>query len=43
MNTWRVEWAAGGRTLAEAKIQIGMFQGHALSPLQFIIAMMSLN
>ena len=42
MKTCRVELTAGGR-LAEAKIQRGTFQGDALSPLLFIIAMMSLN
>ena len=34
---------AGGRRLAEANIQRGIFQGDALSPLLFIIAMMPLN
>ena len=34
---------AGGRTLAEAKIQKGIFQGDAQSPLLFIIATMPLN
>ena len=43
MKTWRVELAAGGRRLGEAKIQRGIFQGDALSPLLFIIAMMPLN
>ena len=43
MKTWRVELTAGGRKLAEAKIQRGIFQGDALSPLLFIIAMISLN
>ena len=43
MQTWRVELAAGGRSLAETKIQRGIFQGNALSPLQFIIALMPLN
>ena len=43
MKTWRVELTAGGRRLAEAKIQRGMFQGYALSPLLFIIAMIPLN
>ena len=33
MKTWRVELTAGGRSLAEAKIQRGIFQGNALSPL----------
>ena len=43
MKTWREELTAGGRSLAEAKIQRGIFQGDALSPLIFIIAMMPLN
>ena len=43
MKTWRGELTAGGRRLAEAKIQRGIFPGYALSPLLFIIAMMPLN
>ena len=43
MKTWRVELTAGGRSLAETKIQRGIFQGDKLSYLWFIIAMMSLN
>ena len=43
MQTWRVELTAGGRSLAETKIQRGIFQGDALSLLLFIIAMMPLN
>ena len=43
MQTWRVELTAGGRNLAETKIQRVIFQGGALSPLLFIIAMMPLN
>ena len=43
MKIWRVELIAGGRRLAEAKIQRGIFQGDALSPLLFIIAIIPLN
>ena len=43
MKTRRVELTAGGRSSAEAKIQRGIFQGDAQSPLLFIIAVMPLN
>ena len=43
MKNWRVELTAGGKSLAETNIQRRIFQGDALSPLQYIIAMMSLN
>ena len=43
MKNWRVELTAGGKSLAETKIQRGIFQGDALSPLQFIIAMIPQN
>ena len=43
MKTWRVDLTAGGRSIAETKIQRGIFQGDALSSLLFIIAMMPLN
>ena len=43
MQTWRVDLTAGGRSLAETKIQRGIFQGDTPSPLLFIIAMMPLN
>ena len=43
MKTWRVELTAGGKSLAETKFQRGIFQGGVLSPLLFIIAMITLN
>ena len=43
MKNWRVELTAGGKSLAETKIQRGIFQGDELSPLLLIIAMMPLN
>ena len=43
MKTWRVELTAAGSRLAEAKIQRVIFQIDALSPILFIIVMLSLN
>ena len=43
MKNWRVEFIAGGKSLAETKIQNGIFQGDAQSPLLFITAIISLN
>ena len=43
MQNWRVELKAGRKSLAEVKIQRGIFHGEALSPLLFVIAMMPLN
>ena len=43
MKTWRVELTTKWRSLAQAKIQRGIFQGDAVSPLLFIIDMMPLN
>ena len=43
MKNWREELTTGGKSLAEVKIQRKIFQGDALSPLQFVIAMMPLS
>ena len=43
MKIWRVELTAGEKSLTEIKIEGGIFQGDALSPLLFIIVMMPLN
>ena len=32
MKNWKVKLTAGGKSLAETKIQRGIFQGDALSP-----------
>ena len=43
METWRMVFTTGGRSLAETKIQRGVFQGEALSLLLLIIAMLPLD
>ena len=43
IQTRRVELTEREKSLAEVTIQRGIFQGDALSPLLFVIAMMSLN
>ena len=43
MENWRVKSILGGQTLAEVKIQRGIFQRDSFSPLLFVIARMPLN
>ena len=43
MESWRVKLTAGGKNLAEVKIQRGVFQRNVLSPLLFVIEIMPLN
>ena len=43
MENLRVELTAGGKSLAEVNIQRWIFQGDALSPLLFVIAIMFLS
>ena len=43
MKISKVELTPGRRSLTEAKVERGIFQGDALSPLLFITAMMPLN
>ena len=42
-GNWRVELTAGGKSLAEVKIQRGIFQGDVLLLLLFVVMMMPLN
>ena len=43
METWTMELIAGGKSLAEVKIQIGIFQREVISPLLFVMMMTPLN
>ena len=43
MNNWRVELTANNKKLGEVKINRGIFQGDALSPLLFILALIPLS
>ena len=43
MKNWRVELTVRRKSFVEAKIQRAIFQGDALSPLLFLIAMVPLK
>ena len=43
IKKWRVQLTAEGKSIAKVKIQRGIFQGDALMPILFIIAMMPFN
>ena len=43
MKNWREELTAGSKSLAEVKIQRGIFQGDVLSSLLFVIVIMPLR
>ena len=43
MENWLMELAVGRQPIPEVKIQRGIFQERSLSPLLFMIAMISLN
>ena len=43
IGTWKVGLTAGGISSAEVKLKRGLFEGHVLSPLLFVIAGMAIN
>ena len=43
MNTWRVELTCANQQLGKVNIKRGIFQGDALSPLLFVVAMIPLT
>ena len=43
MNNWETELAASGRTLGTVNIKRGIFQGHSLSSLLFVVALIPLS
>ena len=42
-KTWRVELTCANQQLGEVNIERGIFQGDELSPLLFVVAMISLT
>ena len=43
MNTWRVELTCANQQLGKVNIERGIFEGDALSPLLFVVAMIPLT
>ena len=43
LQTWRVELTAGRQSLEEVKVQRGILQGDALSPILFLVSIIPLN
>ena len=43
MKNWKGKLVAGGKTFAKVKIQWGIFNADAISPLLFLINMIPLN
>ena len=43
IKNWKVELTVGEKTIAEVKIQRSIFQGDAILPILFVIAMMPLT
>ena len=43
MNKWKLELASNGVFLGNVEIRRGIFQGDSLSPLLFVLCMVSLS
>ena len=43
MNQWQVELSAGGHTHGSINVRRGIFQGDCLSPLLYVLALISLS
>ena len=43
MNKWKLELTSNGVSLGNVEIRRGIFQGHSLSPLLFVLYMVSLS